>query len=559
MKICQAILLFYAGLANLAQASFYKNVTDNYFKHKVLTVKNYIADLNNDGLNDLVILPSKFAVPHFYIFDPVVKKFIRKKNVLSKNLRANFLSFADLDNDGILDIILFTFNQGNSLRDSPLRFMKGDINATGITFNEVKSNTLHILKSSSSFAIFDYNLDGILDIFIGNAYDKKKSQLVPDILLEGSGKIQFKDVSYKLFNEWNYLKGSKQYPLATPTMSVSTCDINNDGFLDILTASTHGYQNKLWLNTLNKKGIRAFNNISKKMNYSADSNGRNELRGGGHSLVVLCNDYNNDQLMDVFVGEMKKISDGPKKDVSSILTGDGPSALKPFMRTPFLADDGKKITLKNKRALWFDVNSDGRLDLFIENETASSDKQFYFFLQMKDHAYVEMGRKLFATSDSMKVTASTFIDVNRDGHFELLLADINKKALIEKNNLKIFELADSPKNKFIKVKLQGIRANSLGVGAKLILNTNQGKQTRILEISGGNFPSQSEYGALFVIKKGNKVLSLSVTWPILDLAGKDVLKVLYSFDKNTFNKNYNEMILCENGKYFLNQKISLCE
>ena len=85
-----------------------------------------------------------------------------------------------------------------------------------------------------------------------------------------------------MLEEWDKKRNSVSYPNAMPTFSSSTCDLDQNGYPDILTASSSKYPNKVWLNQidLRRKGP-VFKNFGIETGYDQDSEGKFELRGGG--------------------------------------------------------------------------------------------------------------------------------------------------------------------------------------------------------------------------------------------------------------------------------------
>lgn len=58
---------------------------------------------------------------------------------------------------------------------------------------------------------------------------------------------------------------------ARPTFGASICDVDGNGYMDILTVSSSGYDNKLWLNLFDKKKeSRVFVNYGQETGYAED-------------------------------------------------------------------------------------------------------------------------------------------------------------------------------------------------------------------------------------------------------------------------------------------------
>ena len=115
-----------------------------------------------------------------------------------------------------------------------------------LVFDEYKN--IYVPSSNSSLGLIDYNLDGHLDFYIGNWLKRARGTAVPQhdaLILNEKGK--FKDMTLLLEGEANQNIEKSMYVNATPTYAVQICDIDQNGYPDILTTSTNNYHNKLLL------------------------------------------------------------------------------------------------------------------------------------------------------------------------------------------------------------------------------------------------------------------------------------------------------------------------
>ena len=115
--------------------------------------------------------------------------------------------------------------------------------------------------------------------------------------------------------------------------------------------------------------------------------------------------------------------------------------------------------------------------------------------------------------------------------------------------------------KSITVHLNGIKSNTDGVGAMVMLYTKNKKkkiiQRRWAEYTQGGLPSQNESGVRFGVSEGIEVLGLKVRWPYLKNTGitsGQVLEKLYSL-KDFISQDKIEITVCEDGKV-LNGRMS---
>ncbi len=241
------------------------------------------GDFNNDNYPDLV-----FATPDGpALYTNTGGEFLRTTLHLPKNIETNtfLVSFADINNDGWLDLFFGTYGGKNyvifnnrSSADNPSTIQQWNINA----ILELP-NTNTSLTMAAGF--IDKDLDGDLDIFLGNwtagaenNFSTEHSQnawlinnidtnsnkihpsknspftLLPDTEVKGETlSVLFSDftadniIDLIVTNDNQapdlYYRNSKRIPIndiipstSLTTMSVDTADFNNDLLLDIFTA-----------------------------------------------------------------------------------------------------------------------------------------------------------------------------------------------------------------------------------------------------------------------------------------------------------------------------------
>ena len=179
-----------------------------------------MVDMNNDTWLDFYV--TTFAEGNYIILNPLGKN--EPSNVIhlsnKRSLLTNSLSFADINQDGWLDVAHGNWNGGELIK-TPGQFARNEIFLNkNLKFEsqilptlpgEVPGNTLSILFS-------DINNDDRMDLFAGNDYE------VPDMFY-----MTDKDGDLRPINRAsNFIPSSPQL-----NMSMETGDINNDLLLDI--------------------------------------------------------------------------------------------------------------------------------------------------------------------------------------------------------------------------------------------------------------------------------------------------------------------------------------
>lgn len=578
----------------LPKLSGFLDVTDVYGLNSVKGERFYLFDYDGDNVRDLLVLESNYSKIFFYRFDKEKQQFIYDdKDWLPNDVIASNLLIFDFNRDGLKDILVSVFNQKSELNKISLRLfiaskqIQTDANNNAVVSgSSIKYNEKNTILSKDTFPIsslnvLDFDLDGILDLYIGNWYSyKEQRKLVPDKLFRGTGD-DFEDVSDILDGENFWNSSNEQFENARPTNGVSICDIDQNGYPDILTASSNGFANKLWLNQEDKNRNRIFYDVGKDSSYSADDNGVFNLQGGGNTFFANCFDYNDDGFFDVAMGELSHSYDVDSVDRSSILTGSTISTPLKFIRTQYYMDDGSiNWNQGDRRASWADLDFDMRADLIIDNSGFPPNTKLVFFHQEENHDFTDMAKSYGI--DLINPAGTVVSDLNNDGKLDLLIGRTNLRNDSLDNTIKVF-LNDLPalNRKFLKVHLRGRRSNPDAIGAMIQFNLGKKILKRFVDSGAeGNLSSQSDREIIISLNSVrnvensnytfnsnkdsfsldynvNNLDSIIVKWPY---KGKNrsytpILRTSYDVKKDLaeFFQTHDvaELLLDENGFYFI--------
>lgn len=516
-------------------------------------------DLNRDKYDDLVLLPGYFNQPKFFVFNPSLKKFTEVESSFPEATPASYLAFADFNRDGILDVIVGVLNQRGEFTKTPLTLWLGSWNEKNqLRFKQDTSFIKLTPEATSSIVLIDVNLDGRLDIFMGNWYKEYKNSLIP------SGDRLIVNFSKGWQDQTDWLEGESVQsnnelfpPLARPTYGASSCDMNQDGWPDILTASSGGHGNKLWLNRPPRPGPvlegRRFIDVGRESFFAHDANGGLVPTGGGRTFTANCADYNDDGIMDVFLGELTHAWDNVSVDRSSILTGARLTLPLSFLRTEYMSDlETENWNQGDKRAIWVDLNLDGLVDLLVDNSGFPPYSRLVAFMQDETRAFNNVAPQWGL--DIVNPVGSLIMDINGDGKLDVITGQTNVRQSDIKGRMYVLENNMPVTGRAHVFYLEGNKANEQGIGAMVMLYTlvdgKQVIQRRWNETIQGGLASQNQAGVHFGVAATAKTVGVKVRWPILksgSIRSGDALERMYQLKEDP-KKSLQAWTLCEDGR-----------
>ncbi len=231
------------------------------------------ADFNADGLMDLFIGGARNQAPILYLQDSEGKFIIKSTPVfITDNIYEDVDATAfDIDADGDLDI--YALSGGNDYKEGdPMLEDRVYIN-DGLG-NFTKLNSKLLVTNGGSVSSFDFNHDGLDDLFIGNRSIPEAYGLSPySFILKNVGQNNFEIVEKRRFG------------MITDSKWV---DFNNDGHVELVLAGD-------WMPIMvfSYNGKDAF--VNKTQEFGLDSS-------NGMWNVITISDLNNDGLLDIVAG-----------------------------------------------------------------------------------------------------------------------------------------------------------------------------------------------------------------------------------------------------------------
>ena len=195
-----------------------------------------VGDINNDGLIDVYFAGNQSRDALFlnkgnFKFQDISKS----SNIDQHDYWSTSVSMADINEDGYLDIYITKYLYNDKSRRQNVLLINNKDN----TFtNQAKTYGVADTGFSTCSNFFDYNNDGLIDLYVGNQFNPSKY-----IRKLEKGKIDFdhSDRLYKNMGNGKFVDVTKSTGILNyaAALSVNTADLNNDGLIDIYVANDY--------------------------------------------------------------------------------------------------------------------------------------------------------------------------------------------------------------------------------------------------------------------------------------------------------------------------------
>ncbi len=462
-------------------------------------------------------------------------------------------SFADTDNDGDPDLLVTVVKDGNL-------FFEND--GRGHFKNVTGPSGLGHGGHSSSGIFFDYDRDGLLDLFLTNV-----GQYTGDERGRGGYYIGFTDAfSGHLFPERTehsilyrntggnrFVDVTEEARLADDswTGDASPIDLNEDGYIDLYVLDMQG-NDEYFENVGGKHFVRKSREVF-------------PLTPWG-SMAIKVFDFDNDGDMDIYITDMHSdMSEmiGPEREKLKSRMQWTQEALgedsKPIFGNALFRNDGEgrfeeisdAVGAENYWPWGFsvgDLNADGYDDAFLTssmnfpwrygvnslllNDRGESFRDSEFILGVEPRKDGRTVTRWFEVSCSDRLSghplygpickgrsgpvevqgalgsrASVLFDLDRDGDLDIVTNEFNSEPMVLVSNL-----AQKTAVRYLEVRLVGSESNRDGLGARVTLRAGGRSYVKVHDGKSG-YLSQSSYPLYFGLGNATEVEEIEVLWP----------------------------------------------
>jgi enediyne biosynthesis protein E4 len=409
------------------------------------------------------------------------------------------VAVGDYNNDGFPDVLITCVGQNHLFQNT----------GKGTFVDVTKTSGLAGRQAFSTSAIwFDYDRDGLLDLFVCN-YVNWSSEHDVFCSLDGKNKSYCTPEAYRGETCWLFhnrgngtfddvTAASGIFDTSSKSLGVAMLDFDQDGWPDLFVANDT-QPNKLYRNLRNGKfkdaaleaGLAFSNEGKARAGMGVDVG---DFENSGRPGIAITN-FDNEM-----VGLYRSPAAGQFDDVSLAAGVGGPS----------------KTTL-GFGCGFADLDLDGRLDLVVANghidDTVRNIRGNVGYAQ-PPHLFLNLGKGKFqdaAATNGGDFAAPhvgrgmAFGDFDRDGDVDILFTTNNGPAYLFRNDVQ-------SGNKSLRLYLTGTKSNRDAIGAVVRISHGGVSQMRVVR-TGSSYLSQSERALTFGVGKADQVDRVTVEWP----------------------------------------------
>ncbi len=466
--------------------------------------------------------------------------------------------FGDANNDGHVDLFAGASIPSDKAKDGfpgdASELLIGDGKGHFTLTPQAQFASTELRRSLTSASWVDFDKDGLLDLWLGyGSWPGAGGDMpIPDQLLRGDGKGGMALASAQegvTTLDWLKMSDVQAGTVHRNTWGTAACDVNGDGWPDLLSVSYGRYFNALWLGGgLGASGKR-YSEVSAEGGFDRDDDDdwtsnlnaqcycaenpsaaecskapkpkincpalkkafggtyrwnhatdRQPWRLGGNTGTVACADLDRDGDLDMVYGSIVHPDVGPTSDPLRVALNDGQTPmphlqhLKPSVSgLQHQFPPGQEDDVGDMHLAVLDFDSDGRLDILVASSDYPGTRAKLFWQQL-DGTYLEVTKASGLNQPHAHGVAVADWDLDGDldvvlGH-SLARCNLSPKECYASEEVHAFRNNLAMTNNFVRIRLVGGAAsNRSAIGArvkvKVAAAAGQPTTTHMQEIGGG--------------------------------------------------------------------------
>lgn len=553
-------------------AMCFRNIASEVGLENVPTGRPQLIDINGDGWLDLCVAATDSdgrESLRVFLSVPTAsgsRKLVEQTEQSGLSIRpdgkpgrwSSFTIWGDFNGDFRLDAVSVACQNTQAHKKDPQTHVvylgdgRGHFKAMSHAGIERKEH-----QKTHGAVVCDLDLDGRLDVAFGNAYEDESQGLEAQQMrvYRGLGDGRFEEMTEK----WGFLTPADPGAAnaSRPLYGLSAADLDNDGYPELIGAAYGRQWNSLWKRSPERayygdfaatSGIdgdsirhgRYSEDIKKRFRerFGHEREDEPPFRSNGNSFALVPCDFDGDGDNDLFEAEITHHWAGESSDLSTLLvnqfnrrkvccferaleplaTPDPQTGLKWQPGLGLTRDHApQKPTNWNQgdlQAHWEDLDNDGLVDLIV-CESDYPHNRLRIWRQKPDHTFVET--ELTWGIRFPNCPGAGLGDFNRDGAIDIAAVGTKNRwpEARPRPELALWLNRPQKENGVLCLLLvgDGRKANTDAIGARAILTTDRGTQTRELLGAYGHCGAQMQPGELHFGLGNATPKSLKIVWP----------------------------------------------
>ena len=405
----------------------------------------------------------------------------------------------DLDNDGFKDVLLTTQRGFSHI----LLKNKGDKTFENLT-HSAGLGGIEAYGLAASMA--DINLDGYLDIYIGNYIERDQVLRSPDRdSVLGFAHDCHSNQLYLNNGDWTFTEVAEAWGVSNPGCALATAfsDFDGDHDPDLIVANDFGewvLPNALYQNQYPES-------------FFEDRSEEAGMNQGIYGMGIAIGDYDQDLDLDYYITNLGGNILLNNQADGTFFEG----ALQAGIEDKYGVDS---LLAVGWGTVFMDMDNDADLDVYVVNGSIPA-AHFIANDENNPNTFFEnIGNGQFrevvlseGTDSPQRGRGLACADIDGDGDLDFLVANTTRQASTQQiHRLELYRNETPLENTWIDIQLKGIDANSAGIGSKIYVYS--GEEIWFSEVTGGYGTHASQHSSIvhFGLGKG-EIDSLHVIWP----------------------------------------------